>query len=192
MTQDYEALEPRTFMPAEMSRAYQLVAEFADIEMAEGARGALHDLGIPAEDIALLGPRGEEVDTRSGLSGETKVVFGDVTRWIIAGGVMGLVLVGVVGLLAGLIFGGDGDLWLGLITGGIFGAVAGSVIGGMAAAGYRARGRAVVRRHPELAHPMVGVHVDDAGLRDRAERVLREYRAMRIERHDTHQQHVST
>ena len=180
---DYEASEPRRFLPQAEGHTFNLTAEFADLAAARRAGQSLREAGIADAQAIVVARRGEEVSTDTGLSADDRIILGAFGRWITAGLTAGVVFGGVLGLIAGLIVIRRGpDLWEAAIAGAIFGAGMGGMTAGICAAGLRTSRAATHRHHPELDHAVLYVQ---AALPDgigRAESILRGLATLNVAR----------
>jgi hypothetical protein len=157
MIDDYEALEPRSFLPQALGHNFCLTAEFKDLDAARRAREALRQAGLADEKVLLLGQLGDEVNTRWGLCADERIVMGAMTWRIALGGGVGALLGGLLSLAATSgIVAGEGQ-WAATVAGAVFGAVVGSVVGGVSGTRLVFSDAELHRHHPELDHAMLGL-----------------------------------
>lgn len=179
---DYEAVEPRRFLPSAVGRSVTLAAEFEDLAAAHRALRALREAGIGDEHVVLLGQLGDEVSTDWGLCADERVVAGAITWGVTLGAGVGALIGGALGFLTGLLALGIGSLlWAAVLAPAVFGAGAGGVIGGVAATRVVFSRAALHRHHPEFEHTLVGIHTDSPEVLARARTVLERLAPVRIE-----------
>ncbi|MER3420761.1 MAG: hypothetical protein C4290_09670 [Chloroflexota bacterium] len=179
---DYEAVEPRRFLPSAVGRSVTLAAEFEDLAAARRALRALREAGIGDEHVVLLGQLGDEVSTDWGLCADERVVAGAITWGVTLGAGVGALIGGALGFLTGLLALGIGSLlWAAVLAPAVFGAGAGGVIGGVAATRVVFSRAALHRHHPEFEHTLVGIHTDSPEVLARARTVLERLAPVRIE-----------
>jgi hypothetical protein len=178
---DYEAVEPRRFLPSAVGRSFELAAEFADLTAARRAVRALREAGIPDEHVVILGQLGDEVSTDWGLSADERVVAGAIAWGVTIGAALGAVLGGALGLVVGLLTLGVGSLlWAAVLAPAVFGAGAGGVIGGIAATRVVFSRAALHRGHPEFEHALIGIHAESPEVLERARAVLERLSPLRV------------
>lgn len=173
MATDYEALDPINFMRVPPGHSYHLWAEFENLAAARRACQALQEAGLAAENVAILGQLGEEVNTASGLSADDRIVLGTAAWRIALGSGLGALVGGVLSLLVGLAVIGTGSgLWAAIIAGAVFGSGVGGVVGGVSITRLGSSQSEMRRRHPELEHAVIGVHADQPEELERAVSLL--------------------
>ena len=182
VSEDYEALESRRFLPGQMQQRFDLVAEFADVTSARRARQALLDAGVGAQNAAILGVLGEEVHTRSGLARDDTLLLGAAAWRIAIGGLAGALIGLVVNLVLDVEISGEGGAWMVILAGLVFGALVGALIGGMEAMRLGSTPENLHRRHAELDDVVLGVAAADADALRRAETALRRLGPVRLKR----------
>lgn len=179
---DYEAVEPRRFLPSAVGRSFELAAEFEDLTAARRALRALREAGIGDEHVMLLGQLGDEVSTDWGLCADERVVAGAITWGVTLGAGLGALIGGALGFVTGLLTLGIGSLlWAAVLAPAVFGAGAGGVIGGVAATRVVFSRAALHRHHPEFEHTLVGIHADSPEMLARACAVFERLSPVRIE-----------
>ena len=183
MVNDFEGLHPHKFMPQALGRSFCLTAEFTDLDAARRARQALRDADFAESDVVLLGKLGDEMDSVWGLCADEEIVA-RAMLWRVGAGAGGGALAGgvLVWLVGALAFGGGDGLWAAIVTGAVFGAIVGGLLGGVATTKLIFSEAELHRHHPELEHALLGVCDEDWVDVDRAEAILRELGAVRIER----------
>lgn len=178
---DYEAIEPRRFLPSAVGRSFELAAEFEDLAAARRALRALREAGIPDEHVVILGQLGDEVSTDWGLCADERVVAGAITWGVTIGAGVGALLGGGLGLVVGLVTLGVGELlWAAVLAPAVFGAGAGGVIGGIAATRVVFSRAALHRAHPEFEHTLIGIHAESPEVIERARAVLERLSPVRV------------
>lgn len=182
---DYEALDAQTFLPRAVGRHDAVTAEFPDLAAAHHACQALHDAGIDDGCVALLGQRGDEVNTAWGLNADEQLMMGVMGRRIAAGAGLGVLAGSVVGLLLGVLVTGTGTaLWAAILAEAVFGAGIGALIGGTSASGLLYSEVALHRGHPELEHALLGIESTATDEVARAVALLNALAPVRVELHE--------
>jgi hypothetical protein len=182
-TTDYEALEPKKFFRGPNWRAYNLMAEFTDMDTARRACTALEQAGFSGDNVSVLGRLGEEVSTATGLSADEQIVLTGIAGRLALGAALGALVAGVIAFLLGdRVFGLDEWLWVVIVAFCVLGAGIGAMLFGVGATNLAGSRAARHAGRPELEHAVVGVHTERREDLERAEQVLRGLAPVRLER----------
>lgn len=157
---------------------HNVIAAFRDLERAEEAREALHQVGFEDAELSILGRPVEEVEETT-QAGPGEPIGGSVAKHVVTGGAVGAVGGGVLGALAtaavvslpgiGMVA-GTGAL-LGAIGGAGAGSTVGSIVEGESALRTGHSWKQALDAIKEGA-VILGVHGEDAERVADAERVL--------------------
>lgn len=151
---------------------YSALGEVDDVATARHLVETLEEHGVPANAIELVGAETKDSpdpDTSHAV-GESRA-FRSLFRSVLAGGLVGLGVGGLLGTLAAFLIPGLVWPW-GLLVGAIFGSAAGGVAGGMSVAKYASPAwdeTYAIEESPEL---QVAVHHSDADVVDMAAEVM--------------------
>lgn len=169
---------------------HNVVAAFRDMELASDAIGRLRQAGFPDQDISILGRPADEVDVPSEHEVGEPLPGGEgVITHVFAGGAGGGAIGAVLGAAGGAAVAaipgvglavGVGAL-LGAIGAGGAGATVGSILEGESALRSDASWGQTFQAIKEGA-TVVGVHTDDLGRVEEAERLLAELDPMQVVR----------
>ncbi len=168
---------------------HNIVAAFRDLEVASDALEALRRVGVPEDDLSVLGRPVEDVDVREedrtgepiGRGVGTHIAAGG-TAGSLAGGALGALVGAAVTLIPGIgMVAGVGAL-LGAISGGGAGGTVGAIVEGESALrtdhSWHETFEAIVNKGAVV----VGVHSDDPALIDRAMEAIGSAAPMEVHR----------
>jgi len=167
---------------------HNVVATYLEPEGADEALRSLEREGVDGTKISLLGREDRLAVYQAEEESESTELPEGVAKRVVTTGAAGTAAGGIAGFIAGAAaFGIPGigpavgaGIWAATASGAVAGAVAGGVIGGINES-WAARYEDAVKE----GRVLVGVHSDDAGEIDSAEKILRKAGAERTDRFDS-------
>jgi hypothetical protein len=167
---------------------HNVIATYLEPESADRAVRSLEREGVDRSNISLLGQEDRLAVYQAEEEAESEELPKGVAKGVAATSAAGTAAGGIAGFIAGAAaFGIPGigpavgaGIWAAVAGGAVAGSVAGGVIGGIRET-WAARYEDAVKE----GRVLVGVHSDDAGEIESAEKILREAGAERTDRFDS-------